>query len=138
MAVVLQLAVSPAAREQFNELDAQVGKSMSAAGGPPAGLMSHVAYPEGDGFVVAEVWRTEAEGQAYVNEVLRPLVSEAGLSVGEMTTRAAWSFARPRHSASRGQRRFGVAGIWTRDAGWHPAGPHPLGCWPQGPAAVAR
>ena len=64
MAVLVQLSVSPATQEEFNELDARVGQSMMAAGGPPAGLMSHVVYPEGDGFVVAEVWRTEAEGQA--------------------------------------------------------------------------
>jgi hypothetical protein len=95
MAVVLQLNVPLATQEEFNELDARVGQSMMAAGGPPAGLMSHVVYPEGDGFVVAEVWRTEAEGQAYVDGVLRPLVTEVGLSPGETTSRAAWSFARP-------------------------------------------
>ncbi len=95
MAVVLQLSVSPATHDEFNELDARVGQSMMAAGGPPAGLMSHVVYPEGDGFVVAEVWRTEAEGQTYVDDVLRPLVAEAGLIPGRTTSRPAWSFARP-------------------------------------------
>jgi len=95
MAVVLRLSVSPATQEEFNELDALVGRSMMAAGGPPDGLMSHVVYPEGEGFVVAEVWRTEAEGQAYVNGVLRPLVTEVGLSPGQTTMLAAWSFARP-------------------------------------------
>jgi hypothetical protein len=50
MAVLLQLTVTPATREQFDELDVRVGQSMAQAGGPPAGLMSHVAYPERDGF----------------------------------------------------------------------------------------
>ena len=50
MAFLLQLTVTPATRDQFNELDAKVGHSMMQAGGPPAGLMSHAVYPEGDGF----------------------------------------------------------------------------------------
>ncbi len=59
MALLLQLTVTPATQDQFNELDAKVGQSMMQAGGPPAGLMSHAVYPEGEGFVIAEVWRAE-------------------------------------------------------------------------------
>jgi hypothetical protein len=58
-AVLVQLTVTPATQQQFNELDAAVGQ-----------LMSHVVYPEGDGFLVAEVWRTESGGQHYVDDVL--------------------------------------------------------------------
>ncbi len=54
MAVLLRLLVTSATRDQFNELDARVGQAMSDGGGPPPGLMSHVVYPEGDGFVVTE------------------------------------------------------------------------------------
>ncbi len=68
---------------------------MKQAGGPPAGLMSHVAYPEGGGFVIAEVWRTEAEGRPYVDDVLRPLLTELGLNAHETTVHPVWSFARP-------------------------------------------
>ena len=95
MAALLVLRVSPATQEAFNLLDARVGQSMASAGGPPAGLMSHVVYPEGDGFVVADVWRTEDEGRAYVAEVLRPLIAEIGLTAHEISVRAVWSFARP-------------------------------------------
>jgi hypothetical protein len=95
MAVLVLLRVSPATHEAFDELDALVGQSMSSAGGPPAGLMSHVVYPEGDGLVVADVWRTEDEGRAYSDEVLRPLVAEVGLTAHETSVRAVWSFARP-------------------------------------------
>ena len=95
MAVLLLLGVSPATREEFDVLDARVGESMASAGGPPAGLMSHVVYPEGDGLVVAQVWRTEAEGRAYSDEVLRPLIADVGLTAHEMSARAVWSFARP-------------------------------------------
>jgi hypothetical protein len=62
--------------------------------GPRLGLISHVVYPEGDGFVVAEVWRT-AHGQSYVDDVLRPLLAELHLAAGETTVLPVWSFARP-------------------------------------------
>jgi hypothetical protein len=95
MAVLLQLTVTPATRDQFDELDARVGQSMAQAGGPPAGLMSHVAYPEGDGFVVAQVWRAQTEGQPYFDDVLLPLLAELGLKTQESSVRPVWSFARP-------------------------------------------
>jgi hypothetical protein len=95
MAIVLTLCVSPATQKQFNVLDDRVGQAMMAAGGPPSGLMSHVVYPGGDGFVVAQVWRTEAEGRGYVDDVLRPLVTEVGLTPQRTESLPAWSFARP-------------------------------------------
>lgn len=94
MAVLLQLTVAPATQEQFNELDAKVGQSMKDAGGPPAGLMSHAVYPDGDGFVIAEVWRAELDGQRYVDDVLRPLLTESGLTGRDTDIRPVWSFAR--------------------------------------------
>ena len=95
MATLLQLRVSPASQEQFNELDALVGKSMTEAGGPPEGLMSHVVYPDDDGFIIAEVWRNEPAARAYIDDVLRPLVTGLDLTAGEAETRSVWSFARP-------------------------------------------
>ena len=57
--------------------------------------MSHAVYPEGDGFVIAEVWRAEADGQRYVDDVLRPLLAESGLPGPDTVVRQVWSFARP-------------------------------------------
>ena len=95
MASLLQLTVAPATQDQFNELDAKVGQSMMEAGGPPAGLMSHTVYPEGDGFVIAEVWRAESDGQSYIDDVLRPLLAESGVTGQDIVVRPVWSFARP-------------------------------------------
>jgi len=95
MAVLLQLAVTPATQDQFNELDAQVGQSMMNVGGPPEGLMSHAVYPEGDGVIIAQVWRAEPEGQGYFADVLKPLIAESGLTAEEVVVRPVWSFARP-------------------------------------------
>jgi hypothetical protein len=95
MAFLLQLTVAPATQDQFNELDAKVGQSMMEAGGPPAGLMSHTVYPDGGGFVIAEVWRAEPDGQSYIEDVLRPLLAESGLTGQDVVVRPVWSFARP-------------------------------------------
>lgn len=95
MVVLLQCPVSPATHEQFDELDARVGQSMMDAGAPPMGLMAHVVYPDGDGFVLAEVWRTEAEGRSYLDDVVRPLLTELGLTSQDTTIRPVWSFAGP-------------------------------------------
>ena len=95
MAFLLQLTVAPATQDQFNELDAKVGQSMMQAGGPPAGLMSHAVYPDGGGFVIAEVWRAEAEGHGYIDDVLTPLLAELELTGQVSLVRPVWSFARP-------------------------------------------
>ena len=68
---------------------------MMQAGGPPPGLMSHAVYPEGDGFVIAEVWRAESEGRRYIDDVLRPLLATSGLTGQDTVVRPVWSFARP-------------------------------------------
>jgi hypothetical protein len=57
--------------------------------------MAHAVYPEGDGFVISEVWRSEAEGSRYVDDVLRPLMSELALAAQGTEVRPVWSFARP-------------------------------------------
>ena len=95
MAVLLRVSVDRATQEQFNELEVRVGQTMMQAGGPPEGLMSHVVYPEEEGFVLSEVWRAPDEGQTYLDTVVRPLMSELGLSAGETTVSQVWSFARP-------------------------------------------
>lgn len=96
MAVLLQFTVTPATRDQFDELDARLGESMAQhIGGPPPGLMSHMAYPDDGGFVVADVWRTESEGRSFLEAYLPPLLTELGLSADETVVRPVWSFARP-------------------------------------------
>jgi hypothetical protein len=57
--------------------------------------MAHVVYPEGEGFVVAAIWRSEAEGREYVDGDLRGLVTNVGLTPGETNVAPVWSFARP-------------------------------------------
>ena len=95
MAVLMQLMVTPATRAQFDQLDLRVGEAMSQAAGPPTGLMSHVVYPQDAGFVIADVWRTRADAETFVNGPLQSLLGEAGLTVTETAFLPVWSFARP-------------------------------------------
>ena len=95
MAVLLRIHFGHATQAEFNELDDRVGEAMDRAGGPPAGLLAHVVYPDADGFVLADVWRSEAEGRDFLDQALRPVAGELGLSPGEAEALPVWSFARP-------------------------------------------
>jgi hypothetical protein len=47
--------------------------------------MSHVVYPEGEGFVVAGVWCSETEGRDYIGGRLRGLIADVDLTPGRPT-----------------------------------------------------
>jgi hypothetical protein len=95
MATLLRLTVNPATREQFLELDKRVERCLMQSGGPPSGLMTNIVHPEGDGFVVASVWRVDADAETYLHDVLDPLLAELGLTVAQTVKCPVWSFARP-------------------------------------------
>jgi hypothetical protein len=95
MAILCRLWIVPATHEQFLEVEERVEQALMRSGGPPSGLMSNVVYPEGDGFVIAGIWRIEADANANVKDVLQPLLADVGLTVAETTVCPVWSFARP-------------------------------------------
>ena len=95
MAVLLHLSVEPATQDVHDDLDARMSEYLMQAGGPPPGLMSHVVYPAGEGFVVADVWRTEAEGRSFFDEVFRPMLTDSELRFSGPTAHPVWGFARP-------------------------------------------
>lgn len=95
MAVVVEFRVAQGIRDQFDALDMKVTEAMRAQGGPPAGMMFHLAWPEGDGFVILDVWRTEAEARRFLESVLHPAIAEVGLLANEPSMRSVWGMARP-------------------------------------------
>ena len=95
MAVIVQTFVPRASQADADRLDQSVGKAMMQMGGPPAGLMAHIAYPSGDGFEVCNVWRSEAEMRSFHDAVLLPKLVEAGLKPADSVVSPVWSFARP-------------------------------------------
>ncbi len=68
---------------------------MHDLGAPPDGLMLHVGYPHRGGFMIVEAWRTEDLFRSYLDQLLLPALSEAGLVAGEAEISPAWSVARP-------------------------------------------
>jgi hypothetical protein len=49
-----------------------------ADGRSARGLMAHLAYPSGEGFVICNVWRTEADMRPFYDRVVLPKLAEAG------------------------------------------------------------
>lgn len=95
MAIVVDTHVLHASREQADALDASIESAMAEMGGPPAGLMVHFQCPAGDGFRICNVWRTEAEMEAFYRDVMRPNLARAGLAAGDSEVAVVWGFARP-------------------------------------------
>ena len=95
MAVIVRIAVNAALRDAHDRLGAAVEARIDEQGGPPDGLMVHLGWPEGDGFVIAEAWRTEELFHAYLEQVIEPALTELGLTAGEPEISPAWSIARP-------------------------------------------
>lgn len=95
MAVVAQTFIPRASQDDADRLDQMVEAAMMETGGPPAGLMAHLGYPSGDGFVVCNVWRNEAEMRSFDEAVLLPKLAEAGLEPADPLVSPLWSFARP-------------------------------------------
>lgn len=95
MAVVVQLSVTAASRADAAALEDAMEAVMVAEGGPPAGLMVHVAWPRDEGFVLCQVWRTEAEARESFEQSVLPELARLGLQHGELTVCPVWSLARP-------------------------------------------
>ncbi|WP_328996177.1 hypothetical protein OG394_16140 [Kribbella sp. NBC_01245] len=39
-------------------------------------------WPDGDGFVILDVWRTEADARAFLESVVHPVMAKIGSMVG--------------------------------------------------------
>ena len=55
MAIIVRTAIEPADQETHNRLDQSVETAIGRPGGPPDGLMVHLALPSGDGFLVVDI-----------------------------------------------------------------------------------
>ncbi len=59
MAIIVRMLLEPADQDDHDRLQDAVEAGMSRLGGPPEGLMFHLGYPSGQGFLLVEVWRSE-------------------------------------------------------------------------------
>lgn len=96
MAIVVQTLVPHASQADADRLDHLVSAAIMEMDGPPVGLMVHIGHPcGGTGFMICDVWRSEAEMRSFYDAILLPKLAEAGLEPEEPVISAAWSFARP-------------------------------------------
>lgn len=95
MAVVVEILVPHASRAQHDQLDASMEAAMGQQGGPPTGLMVHFARPAVEGFLLCEVWRTEADMRPFFDDVVLPTMVDVGLRPEEPSVTPVWGFARP-------------------------------------------
>ena len=95
MAVVGELRVASGAQSDHEALDAVVSAAMDRAGGPPVGLMAHMVRPDGEGFVIIGVWRSESEMRRFYESVVLPGLDQLRLVPGESTVWPLWGFAAP-------------------------------------------
>ena len=95
VAIMVRTAIEPADQDAHNRLEQAVDAAIGRQGGPPNGLMAHVAHPSGDGFLIVEVWSSEGAFSAWWNDVMEPALADLRLTAGEHEINPVWSFARP-------------------------------------------
>jgi hypothetical protein len=95
MAVIGQLLVTAGAQSDHDALDAVVSAAMARDGGPPAGLMAHMVRPDGDGFMIIDVWHTESAMRQFFESVVLPGLEEVQLVPRELDVWPLWGFAAP-------------------------------------------
>jgi hypothetical protein len=95
VAIVAHTFIRSADQDAHDRLQAAVEAGIARLGGPPDGLMVHLGYPSGDGFVIVDAWRSEDTFRRWQSEIMEPALAEAGLDAGEPAICPLWSLARP-------------------------------------------
>lgn len=95
VATVARILVEPGEQHDQDRLESAVESRLQDLGGPPDGLMLHVGYPQGGGFMIIEAWRSEGPFRSSLDRLFLPALGEAGLVAGEAAIGPAWSIARP-------------------------------------------
>ena len=95
MAVVVQTRVHGVDQATHDRVEQAINANVERAGGPAPGLMVHLGHPDGDGFMVVQVFNNEDAFHAWWADVIAPVLASFGLTTGAHDVRPVWSFARP-------------------------------------------
>ena len=122
MAIVVETLVRRASKDDADRLDDSVNAAIGEMGGPPAGLMVHLTRPEGDGFLLSEVWRTEADMRSFYEDVILPKLADAGLEPLEPVISPVWVLADPSRwqAGERASKPYGLANAPSLTVGFRP------------------
>jgi hypothetical protein len=79
MPEILMLEFDGLGHEEYAAVNNILGIDMESGEGPwPDGLITHLAGPKQDGWVVLEVWESQAQQEAFMNERLGAALAEGG------------------------------------------------------------
>jgi len=95
MAVLGLIRIESAQQDDHDRLQELVESRFSEAGGPPDGLLAHIAHPDGGDFIIVEAWRSEDLFRSYVEAIVVPALVAADLRHSGIEVRPIWSLARP-------------------------------------------
>jgi hypothetical protein len=95
VAVHVELHVPDATREDAAALGRGAEERIAAAGAPPDGLMFLCVHPDGDGFRMTIVCRSEDAARVLVEGLLREVAAPVGLDLGEPVVSPVWDMALP-------------------------------------------
>ena len=76
MNTVMVMHWADVSREQYDQLR----EKLAMESNPPRGAKFHVAWFEGDGLHVLDVWQSREEFERFQRDKLGPLVQEIGIS----------------------------------------------------------
>jgi hypothetical protein len=95
VAVIARILVDAAEQSDHDRLQSAVEKRLQDVGGPPEGLLVHLACPDDRGLMIVEAWRSEDSFRYYLDHVLGAALRDVGLVAGGPDIVPAWSIARP-------------------------------------------
>ena len=95
MAIVVETLIRQATKAEAEQFDELVENAMMQSGGPPAGFMVHFTRPQGDGFLMVNVWRSETTCNRSTTAPSGRKLAEPGLTGDPSVVFPIWVFARP-------------------------------------------
>lgn len=95
MAVLVVTRIAQGSQNEVDQLSQVVESAIAQQGAPPIGLMAHIGHPAGEGFIIQDVWRTEADMRSFYDTVFLPALTTLGLTHEQPSVHPVWSFARP-------------------------------------------
>jgi len=101
MAIVVRTAIGPADQKAHDRLDQSVETALTRQGGPPNGLMVHLAYPSDEGFLIVDVWTSEDAFRAWWTDVMEPALADLDLRAGEHDISGRWPVPSPASTEPR-------------------------------------
>ncbi|MCU1504027.1 MAG: hypothetical protein JWM12_3381 [Ilumatobacteraceae bacterium] len=94
MAVAVEMAYTVSGMDTYHKASAQMG--FTGGRHPAPGILFHWVEAVQGGFIVHEVWESEEQFNAFLEEHLQPMSAALGTDEPEVAVRAVASYRRPK------------------------------------------